>query len=197
MSKYLIYIFFFLLLHSSSSFSQNLENELFNSLCKELLKKDKYLSFKEQLHGVYIVVDAESFKESIIYPDTLSSDIFKYFKTLEKKEQIDILKCQSFPIYPLRDTTYIVDTLRFFSENISYAGKSFFKVERIENGKIDTSTLSRRYLYLKYTGLRGNDLDLAFSYNNTDLLYVFHFKFSKYSFRLFRSSVLTSNNSKE
>lgn len=182
-------VLFFLQL---AAHAQNVDKQLFESICQNIVKQNDYLLLRKKLTGVSIVTDPVSGNQTIKYLEAADNRAVEQFKKYSRQDQIAILNAEALPVFPLNDTILIVDTLRFFSEGISYAIDGYlFKVVRKAKDR------SGSFPYLYATGVRDNNLIFSFSFANSKLLSNYYFNLKAKSFSVYKTTILEVNSSTE
>lgn len=112
------------------SFAQNMDEQIFQSICMNLIHQDSFNTIAQKLKNkVVLVADPVSGYQWIKYIDTSDSKTTTVFDSYSKNDRINILSGQSFPYLPLADTIYIVDTNGFLNNEYSFeSGGHFFKI---------------------------------------------------------------------
>ncbi len=179
-----------------TSFAQNMDEQMFQSICLNLLQQDSFNTIAQKLKNkVVLVADPVSGYQWIKYIDTSDSKTIAAFKRYTTDDQIKILTGCSFPYLPLADTLYIIDTNGFFNLELSFEKSGHeFKIDLDEysyrhfqnlrkykkTGELFTDKANTKYMFLHQIRLYQNQLTLSFVFNNNEKgSYTFSFNLNK------------------
>jgi len=186
-----VYLTSLIFLFSKSIYAQNVEEDIFKSICFNLIEENENVSAKKQLTGVSLLIDPIKDDTTIKY--TVNNAAIAKFKGYSKGHQIEILTCSDLSIFPLKNTVYILDTLGFFSEGIHLNAKGYsFKIVRSIH-----ELPSSRSMYLYKIGVRQNDLALSFGFFDNKFLKNYYFKLPSASLKISRSTIVEVKSSIE
>jgi hypothetical protein len=176
----------FFLLSSLICFSQNVEKDILKSICENMIVQNDYYLLKQKLTGFKVVEEPISGLKDIIYPPNAKSTSIDKFMKYNKEEKISILSSFYFPIFPITDTVFIIDSIKFFSEDDYFLkGKQCFVVKRIMNKK----SLSN-YMILDAVGIRDNNLIISFSFMHSKEIVNYFFYLKPDNIKLFKTSTV-------
>lgn len=181
MKRFIILItLIFLLPHASVA--QNMDEQMFQSICLNLLQQDSLDAIYKMFDNKILVLEDPVTGEVIVkYTDTSDSKKMAALKSYSKDALMKIINGRSFPYLPLADTIYIIDSNNFFPDNYTFEkGGHMFKIERddyfyrhFDNlRKYKTTTRqfidlpNTRYLFLHEVRLCQNQINISFLFNN-------------------------------
>lgn len=112
--------------------AQGADTQLFEVTCKAILQQHERFLINKNLAGIAILVeDPITGEQDIVFEGDTTQDVVRNFRKLDRTGQLEILRNENLPVFPLKDSLFIIDTLKFFSAGLSYSsGKCFFKVIR-------------------------------------------------------------------
>lgn len=112
--------------------AQRTDIQLFELTCDAIAQQNEWFVVKESLAGSAVLIeDPVAGAQAIIFKGDTTKDVVRNFRKLDMAGQLKILTNESLPVFPLRDSLLIIDTLNFFEEGLHYrSGKCFFKVIR-------------------------------------------------------------------
>lgn len=149
-------------------YSQTFELNLFKSVCSQIEQQNRTFLFKKDMPGTILIEDPVTGEQTIIY-DTTKTPSLDSFKKLSKKQQIELLFTSELPNFPLKDTTYIVDTTLVFSEGLNYkCGNILFLSTRWLPNQSAVSILN-----LHRQIVRKDVIYIGFSFPNDRELYMY------------------------
>jgi hypothetical protein len=114
--------------------AQNIEQVLFEGLCKSIIQNDKYFYLRYKLaEQVFAIIDPETYDSTIVYVEGIDTcnEYIESFKRYSKEEQFDIMNEARIPVFMSNDTLFILDTVSFFSTTMEFKfGEAFFRTIR-------------------------------------------------------------------
>ena len=153
-----------------------------------MVLKDTYLLTQKKMAGAMIVEDPITGKE-VVSCSGCDSIVQKRIRSYTLEQQIEILKTEDLPIFPLGDTIFIVDTINFFSECLeSVVSNHVFQIVRKCKGKKS----NRNDVFLKAVGIRGNNLIISLSFYGSDLLDNYYMRLNGDDISLFKNLVAST-----
>lgn len=118
-----------LCLLTQNSHSQTIEAKLFQSFCNKMEKQNRDYGLVNSLEGTMLLEDPVTGKLTVFYGKE-ESEALKEFKRNDVSRQIEMLNTVELPIFPLKDTVYIIDTNFSFSDLTYKTNRIVFKIER-------------------------------------------------------------------
>jgi hypothetical protein len=181
-----IFVFFFTIICINAK-SQNFEIEIFKSICVNLSMEDQKYVQKKRFKGIYLAEDPTTGKKYIKHLADVDKQVLADFKRIEKKEQISILETDSLPIFPLKDTILIIDSIGFFSSDLSlFHNNHFFKI--VKNNNLMNEHFS--FLYLYKIGVKKNNIVLSLKFNPSPLYYNLFFTISPKTIKITKTTFI-------
>ncbi|PSK93149.1 hypothetical protein B0I18_102119 [Taibaiella chishuiensis] len=99
------------------------------------------------LEGTMLLADPVSNKITVFYGK--ESEALKEFKRNDVSKQIEMLNTLEYPIFPLKDTVYIIDTNFSFSSLMFKTDQIVFKIERMSTESKNVSNIYFENIWLR------------------------------------------------
>ena len=154
--------------------SQNFERSVFRLIGKELSRWNRNIAIKQELKDVFLLEDPGAGGLFIGARDTLEKGYIAFKRKYSKVQQIEILSSEALPIFPLKDTLIVVDTVKVLTDRFYKHDGIVFSVV---NSPIDTNTkgLKTQIIYLYKVGFRDSSLLFAFTLKDIKKYLCFEF----------------------
>ena len=167
--------------------AQKADRKLFENICKQIIRQNDHFLLQKKLHGITELLDPITGKEVIKYPTNANDKVLLNFKKYSQEEQIEILRQDSLPIFPLKETVYIIDTLKFLPENLTFTYNKFhFEVKTVN--EVSKNRCSNVYVYA--IGIREDNLIVCFSFANSNILSNYYFGLGHENLKIIKTSIL-------
>ena len=84
--------------------AQNMESDVFRSICSRLLQDNNNNAMKKQIKGIQFLIDPITMDTVIRYTNSSPA----VFQAYSKARQVEILTSNDLPVFPLKNTIYIL-----------------------------------------------------------------------------------------
>ncbi len=158
-----------------------------NNICRALENANDNWGLKSRVMGVSLNEDPITGEKFINIPKVAnpSVDSFRQFKF---EKQLEILQCDSLPIFPLHDTLYIIDSAKFLDDGISYSSRDHtFRTVQHDHKKYQNK------LFLRTLGIRDNCLIFVFSFKETTWNYLIYLDFRDDDLKITKTLLLDNS----
>ncbi len=149
-------------------------------------------------HNVHVLADPVSLKKTIVYGDSADKGFLKIIRKYSFEQKIELLEGKLIPGLPLKDTTFIIDTLGFFDDQLFVKENHILLLVSCKEKKCLGNYLNRDCIYLSNAGVRKNNLVLSFTFKNARRLFFnCYFNIDSNKVRSFKSRTIDNSHTRD
>ncbi|MEP7196374.1 MAG: hypothetical protein ABI851_07615 [Saprospiraceae bacterium] len=117
--KILFFIYFLTIINNDLVFSQNRFINIQRAITKDIKFQNDIFGIKNELNRFWILGNPDTYELKLMKPKVLTPREKELAKKYSDKELIQIIQQKLFPIYPTKDTIFIIDSCELFKDYVS------------------------------------------------------------------------------